>query len=320
MQEGLKDGYHFNVDYFRRSLSAAVVIFLAFFLSWALPAFLKWVFRRVLQAEIVYCGPASPFEDEVTHKRRRRRYARASYWRTVFFQLFYAILSISLLFTGVVIALWLLHWDLWFLVAGLGIYSAIVLFQVGPHLHNVFAFFCITMDAHAQIRKGDRVRIGSHEGVLVSIGMQRACLCIHKSDPSAPSGQTPDREPDEEQQSFPLQQQPRNQQTQQRRYQQQQQLAFLTSAMPVTDQNLGVNSQQRRPSATVPDASRRVFFGQHQNKDDSVHSVLEEDYEGGACFPDHRAFSQRAHPSYYYVFIPTAHLLMQTVVRLERLC
>lgn len=167
-------------------LLVSVLVFVAGVVaSWLLPAVLRFVFRHLLGSEVVYVAPEH--RDWWMDGGRRWRYARASYWRTSFFDLLYAVTKLSCFVTGLVLALWIVHLDLWFLVAGLGFYAAIALFQIGFYLQNVFSFFCLKMDLHCHIREGDLLSIQGHVGILTHVGIQRSRLLLTRHTPQDPA-------------------------------------------------------------------------------------------------------------------------------------
>jgi hypothetical protein len=174
-----------DINLFWRLLESVLFFFSGLVAAWLIPAMLQVLFQSVLKREIPYYPPPLHGETDWHYQDSRRRYSRASYWRTGFFHLLYALIGISAVITGIMIALWLLHWDLWIILSGLGLYTAIALFQVGTYLQNVWAFFCLKTDCQRELHEGDFIEVTPYRGYLISIGMQRSCLFMPATSPSS---------------------------------------------------------------------------------------------------------------------------------------
>ena len=248
MGHEFENNFTFDWDLLQRATVSMLIFLAGIVAAWLLPVLLRFIFRGLLGSEIFYHAPDhDAWYDQERDHRRRRRYAHASYWRTSFFDLFYVVVGLSAFVSGIVIALWLLHWDFWYLVAGLGLYTAIALFQVGSYLQNVFAFFCLKMDYQCHVREGDYIAVAGHQGVLAYIGLQRSKLILMPL-PSSSSSATPPSS---------LASPSMSSHAQQQQQQQQQQSSYASAThhlhtRPVTGTNSFPTSHLLASSATSP--------------------------------------------------------------------
>ena len=166
-------------------VALAVLVFaVGSFFSYWLPEFLKFFFRRIVRIEIDYVETWSENESKRYENGHDQVYLEGSYFRTNFFLLIYILIRLLLIFSTITVTVWILHDDLWFILAGLGAYSLIAIFHLGDYLRNMSAY--VWLVATAQVKLGQIVQVGPAMGRVIDFTSMHVILWGPTRLPSLP--------------------------------------------------------------------------------------------------------------------------------------
>lgn len=157
----------FILDIFLRVLATVGVLLLGAILYYVIPAALAYFFRRITGIEKDYQWMVSRHRDEVA-------YVHASYWRTTFFLLVYWIIRVVIALGTLFAAFWIWHYDLWYVILGLGIYGLIITFHASDYVRNLVAHMWLLTSGMLKI--GQHVTIGTASGVIIDFTAMHVVL------------------------------------------------------------------------------------------------------------------------------------------------
>lgn len=150
----------FVLDIFLRVLATTGVLIGGAVLYFLVPLLLQFVFRRVTGIE----------KDARSLFRKQHsglEYIEASYWRTNFFLLLYFIIRATILTSALFVAFWIWHYDLLYVIFGIGIYGLVIVFNAGEFVRNIVAHLWLV--STGTVKLGQRIDVAGTYGVVVAM-------------------------------------------------------------------------------------------------------------------------------------------------------
>lgn len=158
----------FVLDIFLRVLGTVGTLLLGIILYFAIPAALAFFFRRIT-------GIEQDYETLIRKRSHELVYINTTYWRTNFFMMVYILVRLTIVVTTVMVAFWIWHYDLWYVILGIGVYGLVILIQMGDAMRHYRAH--VTMVATGMIKKGQHVDIAGTYGIVIDLTSTHVVVC-----------------------------------------------------------------------------------------------------------------------------------------------